>query len=1473
MNNEEIIDNFLSSVSSKLITGTDTNGPNSNNTLDITELFSPTQTYTETQTKEKIQEVENGLCKVTDSSSSALKTPIAKALLSQISRESNKKMFEQFLEAYNGPLGNMDIDYRLGKVKYVKAAKTPSIWTDVNGRMYTRALFNQKISYPTNANNTGLKKLENFVNFFFPPYRYNNIITAEDLNTSWKNVSITDKKEGEQAIQSDSFNLKTFRVDRDYFTYRDPGFKSINDNIEILQWAFEGLTGIVSTYLTEWDISLYIQEGIMPFYNPYDTTKTQPTINLNYRIKNDNPLGYTDDRALVFGVVNAATSKFTLKRNWDVSAYPYSKNWVRPDSSLSSDNLKSSNIVSGELSSSKIKGLEEKDLISKFDIWNAFQSGWKDWSLPFWKAIYTTSDDGLSDQDIEAYDAFANDEPQSAATVGASSNSFYNSSYGDGDDAASSGNSRLKSVGNGSSASKAAKSYVDGQDWLNNENASNDSSILSVGLTTRNPTWYGGPHGRDISKFHPLSEFDAESQTLRNEPRLYLKDDFITKDFEILSDNDNVNGFYYSSPEKIFTNLKNGIKKIRPFTAFRARTYSTIVQVRSITLTNNYYGYYSQSDLQRMAKNKPSGTYVWNPLAHNSTFSNYNYYGSYSYRVTPIYRYDGSSYWDYRLHAYVRSRYLAGYNFSIYQAATYTAWEYTTLYKYVWETLPNLNWKIQPTQKSGVDTFTGQHYSDPNINWQNSISTSIINTLKSVFNFYPRMISLPKSCGVKYRLTFEGTKVTSYQPDSTYSVDNWPYEESQIISNMLDNQRTYSNYLTLMGPAGINGISKFMFQIPAKITYYWLLSQRYHSHRSHRCHTHTSICHYRVIEVDISQIKNTFINLDKAPITNKNLNIYEDHSSLVLSNENSVKNLFSYADGNGILYGTGVISSVPGFDPKEELTKGCFNVFTSNKNVTLGSFNYPQFTNTGYMTGRQVAYGGVTYYTDSIENYGSFGALPYSINAALKRAFTSCRFLDSNGNIVSVDLMWGINSMGIKLQRYLEMLKVVQSLSTIMNKDNIVGIITSGVDSKTNKVLNYTNGESMMDYNMFYKQAVNLFSGDNGEKNIASFKTSLNNEITLIQNYISSLIIGVDTNDLTFTQVQTNFINYKIIQDHFLKDNNFSELGATWWKLLNVFYEYRKHFGVKRFNKTSGTYYRLRHLELLSIAAAQQAISDINEQNTDGSTDSVSTDLDVAYYTVNNSLTNKLKALTSSGSALETDKIEKIYIKVQYPEKVKDEASAKNWENTHLGKKLIRTNLVEGEPYYDASKLYAIKPEDGLYQLKSSEWDKNEIKRSKKELLISKGTTDSDSLPTVYDYDICKKNIVWSDSNGYTPILRGVMEGVDSAKMVEYNATMGDKANTYESLCYGETTGDYWEIDVSDVAPKVLGYQISPRIELTKTTSVDAKINEYNAKNMFYTGRLWPITEDQGVIASGFDEIEETYKGIKKLIHSPDAED
>lgn len=334
-------------------------------------------------------------------------------VLEKASKSSALEMIEIFYQTYMSPIGTADISYRLGGVVgvvtdpksiasipgYTTAAGeifTPSnLQFSFTRHEYSNADLKQIVDPTTEAstlasllNNDTTARTESYANLLFPPYTTDDIEDAslgemvgtdsydtadfgdktevsatgyygqkldlDDLNNirnkSYKTtVNVNDVRRNLEA-----FSTATLLSGRNGATYRAPGFKAVNDNINLLQTLLERTTGIVSTYITEWDLSLYMQEGIV---NVNDDDTIDFVTKLNYRLIDDVPQISDDDidksgtatasagsvseknylKAVCFGTVNSAVSALRAGSYgpWNDLEYypqlsPLSPWWVSP---------------------------------------------------------------------------------------------------------------------------------------------------------------------------------------------------------------------------------------------------------------------------------------------------------------------------------------------------------------------------------------------------------------------------------------------------------------------------------------------------------------------------------------------------------------------------------------------------------------------------------------------------------------------------------------------------------------------------------------------------------------------------------------------------------------------------------------------------------------------------------------------------------------------------------------------------------------------------------------------------------------------------------------------------------------------------------------------------------------------------------------------------------------------------------------
>ena len=387
----------------------------------------------------------------------------------QVNNLSMMNMYDTFLGIYMSPNGAFtDINYRLGKVSKTLLKNTQSSQVNQDGSMYTRSNFYKKFDYQVTASYGSYggyaamypyyTKLY-YANMFFPPYA-----SPSDPDKSFLSTYVSASNRSSRNGQSSGtwasyysylrnmtkwgqnealhFDESNFTLRRDgKFTFRHLGFKSLNDNIAFLQWVFENTTGVVSTYLTEWDMSVYFQEGFVP-------NRDNQRLSVLYRIDTDNPMKdyptynqYSTDpnnlNYLTFGVVNAAVSLETTNLPWNIDKYPLSRYWLKypltyvknvthgedyeeqvalmnspilsegermmlsaeiaaeTDVTYSPDFLEPASLNPGIL----YGGASLMDKIEYCDRRGAAISGWWSWEMYYYKALFTVPGNELSNLD------------------------------------------------------------------------------------------------------------------------------------------------------------------------------------------------------------------------------------------------------------------------------------------------------------------------------------------------------------------------------------------------------------------------------------------------------------------------------------------------------------------------------------------------------------------------------------------------------------------------------------------------------------------------------------------------------------------------------------------------------------------------------------------------------------------------------------------------------------------------------------------------------------------------------------------------------------------------------------------------------------------------------------------------------------------------------------------------------------------
>lgn len=1402
------------------------------------------------------------------------KDPLIKETMKNLNGKAYIQMYEQFLQMYNGPIGDMDVKYRLGESLYKKTDLTQNMFTDPNGSIYTRSLYNLDTTVYSKPGDAGSKEI--CANLYFPPYNNGHDVAAVPSLNSF-GTTLTDE-------QSGTFNKDTFRVQRLGVTYRGLGYKAVNDLIEMVQWMFEGITGIVSTYSTEWDLSLYIQEGLLSL-DANKSGQIEP-LHLTYRMHADNPGGYTknNDECYVFGVINAATSKFTCEKEWKITKYPLSAYWAPyNDASV----LYKKAVCPDPLTTESL--FELADTVQKFDTWNAIKAGWGDWAMPIYKALYPSSSDGLDDSDLEDFSNEISEEDYQDEDGNNVGSDIYSgtSSSDKGRKTASKANRQTDKYGNGSAFVKKASAAVDGADWMGatteNTGTDNSSTALSVGLNHRNPCFYGGPHGSGLSPKVAQASFDSKSHLLRNVPRINFKGD------DTSSRAQNLKKHYVESH---WTKAKNWKKELFEYgDSVKAEYYVTIYRwetreddyyIGSYPYYHGYYGYYSYYNYDYYYRNYYTRHQYY---SDSNKPGSWNVYYAHKHLYNYYYGWYGGCYDGWWMHETYQTK----------------VTDYKLQSTRAYDCMPNINWGIRQftTVIGGV--------------WHNDTAKKHLNWLNSWCSLENKGLLFKNDRSSIYRLvagSYAGKSTVGGDISGSFSWNKYT-EESSLLQLIKDTQNQDWNDIFLFGPIK-NGVNDFIVKCKVRWQSFTIRTEQSHSHRSHGCHgNHYAWYNYEYAQIDMSSIEIIDSHLSTNPWSNYNkdllqnpevtddgkigerINIYYTYDEARALTASDVGKKFYKAKDNtyctveynevkkGYVYtafknvsgtpnifdtdwclttdpwitihsgsndidgfsGQGLLKSLPGY-----LDDGLDKL---DPNMTFGNFTIKKFRHAGkavssYLNGNNCP----VYPADYARSYTGDGSLPSSMATAIRNAYVSSIFVDKDGYCYRVFNLNSVRNAYVGLRNMSKMAENIASWWKIINADKLKAIYDEIIG---NNVKTAKPGTKYYNPFAFSREITKSTYVDSGKSSAVAYANSLKSLADRIEN--------VSKKDWTSWTVKEYYDTWTAMQSiqNDLIDSQAPQFIGDLWVFLNFLYETRQYFNGKRFNKCNGTYYTLRHLEQLNIAAcAQNLIVDVNTNLAEGSAGRYQ----VIYTEVQNTVAVKAKALANN-EVLEPDKITKLYLKVNYPKGVTTDEEAIQWEKTHGWKEgdehlLIKTSLREGDTYYDPKKVWAIKPKDAVYQVRSVEWDDNEANKALKKSRIQANQDASDI--EIYDYDKCVKNIKWGDEPSLTPISRGNLVGINPSSYTEYMIAAGDDANIMNAICYSQEVAEYWTVDVTDATtpkPRAEGYKTDVCIKPYKPGQEDEVEEPEYIEDVFYDGRMYPVVEDQGVIVSALQDLKE----------------
>jgi len=500
-------------------------------------------------------------------------TEEANEILEKIDNEAKIKFLQLYFDSYMAPKMS-DIQWRLGAVvrTMLETDSTDDLGLLINGQMYTRSNFAIPFYRRFWGGNDVLDKKEFFTSMYFPPFKVGHETKIEERTTFMKDI----RKVNPNA----TFDQDNFLIKREGFSFREPGFKGINDYITFLQWLAEGTTGIVSTFLTEWDLSVYMQENLLTAVENGGPMK----LFLNYRVRHDNPLSnaegkYTNDRALVFNVAASAVSKidFDCQKLWRPSDHPLSAFWMPyvKDRDWHMNNFKVENdeydieipymdIYDNTKADFPYEAKSMREIMRQQDYIGSILGTFPNFNLKYFQAFYYTDNDSLTDFEIKVQSwlkRVAGAEPGAAAQMKRGLNDFiekareemlinggyWGSPTPPGLSGGYMGRMMMKdAIGGGgggqmtggkmrSAASSGADNALEDQelnqignndvakDFMNSGLSNKaDASTMArhIGINRFSPALFGGPHGSDFSPNTIQGYFQTDSKIMRNIPRL-----------------------------------------------------------------------------------------------------------------------------------------------------------------------------------------------------------------------------------------------------------------------------------------------------------------------------------------------------------------------------------------------------------------------------------------------------------------------------------------------------------------------------------------------------------------------------------------------------------------------------------------------------------------------------------------------------------------------------------------------------------------------------------------------------------------------------------------------------------------------------------------------------------------------------------------------------------------------------------------
>lgn len=283
--------------------------------------------------------------------------PEGEGVATDIENATYQQFIQQFYEAYLAPVGLKEVFNRLGEIAG-NIDDLHSLYPEgVSGLIAedSKASWNTSLNFAFTVDEGLGTELSKYSSLSFPPFISHDSISASDFLSQLSPPGTI-----EESATDSTFDMKNVLYKRGKATFRQVAFKQINDNINLLQTLLNRGFGVESTYLNEWDMSLYMQEGILSYEEKIDPNGELLRVpnfvtNMTYGLLDDAPIeilkkanGNADansldlDKITPFASINCAVSSrygvdnFPIGQqlntlDYVIADYPLSAYWTPGD--------------------------------------------------------------------------------------------------------------------------------------------------------------------------------------------------------------------------------------------------------------------------------------------------------------------------------------------------------------------------------------------------------------------------------------------------------------------------------------------------------------------------------------------------------------------------------------------------------------------------------------------------------------------------------------------------------------------------------------------------------------------------------------------------------------------------------------------------------------------------------------------------------------------------------------------------------------------------------------------------------------------------------------------------------------------------------------------------------------------------------------------------------------------------------------